>query len=651
MKMAAVEVATAGINDTVLSSSPQPMLLVPLLMRNRNMSGFPQLLPGATHRVNPHGFAAHSGTQVNFTIIEPGLIQVSMAALGDFTIEVDEEVALVVPFEAIDFCNRSSSDPALKVPATTTLVTLRIVAPEVASKAIVGAASATVATASVMAGDPATASAMQSLAVIGLMRCASTRSQQMMGSVAALGIFNIGDGYPGVINGNLAFISGVAGLQLLALLVALIYHMKKDRTKLLGQAARAACETVLFPSITLIAIQTVFQGTLFAGYQLASTHSDEPGADSHIAYGAVVAVVFTSLPVVYALVSWLLLPRRFSTFHYDYDKIPVWKWPLLQKGEITPMATRRMFGSIVTVSCRKEPAFIAMPMILPVVLSALSVINPPFAGGCVGVFAAATCFFMLFAAVVLYYRPFKAPLVDAFVGFTALTFAGLLIVETASTSVSSASAGSVASKLVFIQTALQISRTFASVAMFAVNRLLGKDLRTETLAWEIVDRWPRQTTVNLAAIASDAAPAMVVADLEAPLLYADGDREMRQLTNPDWLDDSLGGDEPVPKVPVFVESDDSGSDSNALALDAMSSRSAASASSLQTRDIFHWYLHEPESEGSIIGSVPITRRSRRRRGTRSSQSQSSDRQAGPAAEPRKREDEGLFSMFTNMISS
>ncbi len=102
--------------------------------------------------------------------------------------------------------------------------------------------------------------------------------------------------------------------------------------------------------------------------------------------------------------------------------------------------------------------------------------------------------------------------------------------------------------------------------MVTVYRLLSKDLRTQTLAWEIVDRWPRQTTVNLAAIASDAGPVMIVADLEASLLFADGDREMRQLTNPDWLDDSLGGDEPVPKVPLFVESDDSGSDSDALDL-------------------------------------------------------------------------------------
>ena len=678
LTLTASQIANVGINDTVLNSSdPGRMGLVPLLMRHRNLSAFPMLVQGSAlrQRTNPQGFGRFGGALVNISFLEPSMIQVAMSPLPDYTIATDEQVLLAVTFEAIDFCNRSAADPALGVPAETALVSLTVIAPAASAKAIVGIASTSIASAAVVAGDPATASAMQSLAVIGLMYCSSTSSQQMTGSVAALSLFRIGSGYVGVLNGNLVFVLAVTGLQLLAV-CAVALRSRSAPSWRFRKAAGEACQLVLFPSVPLIAVQVVYQGTVFAAYQLVSSavvlgvDSTDPEGGvtrAEVAYAVIVAIACTAMPIVYALASWFLLPRQFSSYEYDFAAIPFWKRPFLLRGEVDPLHMRKMFGAITTLSCRKEPIFVSLSMLLPLCLSILSVINPASSTGCVVVFGAATFAFLLFVAVVAYFRPFKAPIVDGFVGLTALVFSGLISLEMRTLLFTSSSGGSdgsrqisgAASSLVFIQMVLQITRTFATIAMFAINRTFPAELRQAHLSWEIFDQWPNR---EKCALGSDAIPGAtddvgngisagvneLLSDFEGPLLLlhqreSDDDDEEKEEGEEEMVQKHLEYGDGHDVLIVGSDGEDVGDGNSEYGTEKIHDDDHNDDSQA---DMFQRHLLPPEQK-SIIRAARVASSA----STRKRNKLSVPPPPPPTLQAKKKEEEGFFSYLSNVMSS
>lgn len=325
-----------------------------------------------------------------------------MAPIADYWIYVSERMTIDVPFEQIELCNRT--DPvAVYLPPTLPLVVVDVEGYR--GKATIAVAAQVVTSAAValsmISGDPSSAAAMQSLMVLGMQPCGQPSARQAMSDLRSLNPLYVGiDGLRGALIGNLVIIVCVEVLQLLGAVVA---------ARALELPLLAACEVVRAPSLALSCLFSLYQGALYvAGQLLVLPDTTFPDR----IFGGTVCLLLLAVP--FLCVAWCQqgLTRSCHAYRYDAPLQPnvLQSWLarlLLPRTRIEPPRVRRCFAALVAPYSVHHALLPVLPILIPFLLSVLSMWHPSSGNSCVGFFVVVLVGHLAVIAFVGHVHPFR----------------------------------------------------------------------------------------------------------------------------------------------------------------------------------------------------------------------------------------------------
>jgi hypothetical protein len=254
-----------------------------------------------------------------------------------------------------------------------------------------------------LAADVSAAASLQTFAMINLMSCSTPAAKQSPASLRVLGPLPIGSGFMGVVAGNLALAAGAFVLQVAALPAAKLMLKGTERERWAD-----ACGDARFPSLALMVVVVLHQGTSYAAVQLLSLPYSS-ALDR--AVGAAVLLLLLSLPVSFALAALRWLPRSFYCYKAEVRNV-ILRVPRLLRwfvpiGRIEPRNTRNSFGCIVAAYKDPRSALSASSMVPGLVSSLLTAWHPADLAQCAAQFGMLSAVLLGFAAGFVWLWPYR----------------------------------------------------------------------------------------------------------------------------------------------------------------------------------------------------------------------------------------------------
>ncbi len=471
-------IRNVGLNATLLVTDIFPDLLhqIPLLLRVLNMTGRPQLLPTVPYSPPNRRGMLHRSATVNISIyfFNETTIQLDMAPISDFSVTSPESFTISVPFADIVFCNGSDPYPnETAVPLMIPLVAASVNGDGIFSQSVLQGGVVALGVLGLVSGSPESASAVQTLAAIGLMTCSSATTRAAVGSKAALGPLPLGPEYADIVVGNTVLVVGTLALQLAGTAALFLMKRKEPGQTLAMAAAAARC-----PAVTLTMFLSLYQGTVFAaGSAVVALDADAKS----LGVGSAGSVVTLAAPAALAYASYCLIHRSYHLYDGTTEVFGQfrlggpWMAAVAPGGHFTPLQVGMSFGPIVTPRLQRPFVLPVLGMLPAFALGVASFIRPSSEARCIALLSVLSALLVALGGVWLVLLPHRIPCMNVFSAISVELFALLLMLQVWNIAVPDGEVLWMTLVISMLQMILQVARiALTGVAMYLDTALKAR---------------------------------------------------------------------------------------------------------------------------------------------------------------------------------
>ncbi|CUG03856.1 transmembrane protein, putative [Bodo saltans] len=232
--------------------------------------------------------------------------------------------------------------------------------------------------------------------------CSQPTSKQTLSNLRALGPLWVGvDGFAGILLGNVVASAAVGLAQLVAVHVV---------ARVLRRPISAVSETLRAPTMTIASVFALYQGSFYAAAQMIVL--PDMSVVERVCGGFAFAA-FVVMPLAAVEGSRRLLVRGCIAYEYKrslyYARLYRGAVPklLLPHSRIEPPWVRRCYSVLVSSYCVDHVLLPALPLMIPFLITLLSLWQPLEQAGCSAFLAIALTLHVAVIAWVVYVSPFR----------------------------------------------------------------------------------------------------------------------------------------------------------------------------------------------------------------------------------------------------